>query len=54
MAKRFGITLDELLAANKDTIKDPNKIGIGDEIIIPAPAPDTVTDGESAAPSDEP
>jgi hypothetical protein len=54
IARRFGISLEDLLAANKDTIKDPNKIGIGDEIIIPAPAPDTVTDGESAAPSDAP
>jgi hypothetical protein len=38
VAKRFGITLDELLAANKDTIKNPDKIAIGDEIIIPLPA----------------
>ena len=37
VAKRFGITLDELLAANKDTIKNPDKIAIGDEIIIPVP-----------------
>ncbi len=37
IAKRFGLTLDVLLAANTETIKDPNKIAIGDEIIIPLP-----------------
>jgi hypothetical protein len=46
VAKRFGVTLEELLAANPE-IKDPNKIGEGQEIVIPAPAPDE----ESAAPS---
>ena len=45
IAKRFGLTLDELLAANKDTITNPNKIAIGDTIIIPLPS------GASAAPS---
>ena len=35
VAKRFGLTLDELLAANKGTITNPNKIAIGDTIIIP-------------------
>jgi nucleoid-associated protein YgaU len=38
VAKRFGVTLDDLLAANKDTIKNPDKIAVGDEIIIPVPA----------------
>ena len=47
VAKRFGITLDELLAANKDTIKNPDKIAIGDEIIIPPPA----TGEEPSAPA---
>ena len=32
-----SITLDELLAANKDTIKNPDKIASGDEIVIPVP-----------------
>ena len=36
VAKRFGITLDELLAANPD-IKNPDKISIGQQIIIPHP-----------------
>ena len=34
MAKRFGITLEELLAANP-SIKNPNKISIGQQIVIP-------------------
>ena len=51
IATANGLTLDELLAANP-TIKDPNKIGLGQQIIIPAPSaepPDTV--GESGSPS---
>jgi len=37
VANRFGVTLEALLAANKDTIKNKDKIAIGDEIIIPVP-----------------
>ena len=43
IAKRLGVTLDELLAANPQ-IKDPNKIGLGDQINIPTKAPSSVTD----------
>ncbi len=39
IARRFGLTVDQLLAANKQ-IKNPNRITIGDEIKIPAPEPD--------------
>jgi len=45
--------LDELLAANKDTIENPDLIAVGDEIIIPAPIPEEVPGGsaeESVAP----
>ena len=49
IAKRFGLTLDELLAANKDTITNPDRIAIGDQIVIPVPG--TVV---SAAPSGAP
>jgi hypothetical protein len=46
VARRFGLTLDELLAANPQ-IKNPNVIALGQEIIIPLPG-----SGEpSAAPS---
>ena len=43
IAKRIDITLEQLLAANKDTIKDADKISVGDEIIIPVPVPDEVS-----------
>ena len=45
MAKRFGITIEELLAANP-AIKNPDVISIGQQIVIPLPAGDG-----SAAPS---
>jgi LysM repeat protein len=50
IATANGLTLDELLAANP-SIKDPNKIGLGQQIIIPTPSeppPDEV--GQSSAP----
>lgn len=50
VAKRFGLTLEELLAANKDTITNPDKIAIGDQIVIPTKAPDVINDA-SAGPS---
>jgi len=43
VAKRFGLTLDQLLAANTETIKNADKIAIGDVINIPAPNSDEVT-----------
>jgi LysM repeat protein len=49
IAARFGITPEALCAANKTTIKNCDKIKIGDQITIPAPPPDEFT--ESAAPS---
>jgi hypothetical protein len=45
IASAHGLTLDELMAANP-TIKDPNKISEGQQIIIPLPQ-----SGGSAAPS---
>jgi nucleoid-associated protein YgaU len=39
IAGRFGITLDELIAANTETVPDPNKLQVGQEIIIPIPNP---------------
>ncbi len=51
IAKRFGLTVDQLLAANKQ-IKNPNKIQIGDEITIPVPVPDQGSGAiEGASPS---
>jgi hypothetical protein len=48
IATEFGLTPDELLAANPQ-ITDPDKIAIGDEINIPARAPEEFTE-----PSPEP
>ena len=53
VAKRFGVTIDDLLAANKDTIKDPDKIAIGDVIIIPTASgvePSPAASASAAAP----
>lgn len=51
IAKKFGLTLDELLAANKQ-IKDPNKLAIGDQITIPPRGVVTPgAAGSSAAPA---
>jgi LysM repeat protein len=50
VAKRFGVTLDALLAANKDTIKNADKIAVGDTIIIPIPAPEEFTNPSAPAP----
>jgi hypothetical protein len=53
IAPRFGFTADELCDANKETIPDCDKLGIGDEITIPVKAPDEFVD-PSAATSPEP
>jgi LysM repeat protein len=52
IAKKFDLTLEELLAANKETIKNADKIKVGQEIIIPVSTPDEVTDPSAAAPED--
>ncbi len=44
IATRFGVSLVDLIAANKDTIPDANKIKIGDRVIIPAAAPTEFVD----------
>ncbi len=51
IAKRFDITPEELLAANPQ-VKNPNKIKVGDELVIPAPETDALPSLE-AVPSDE-
>jgi hypothetical protein len=53
VAQANGLTLDELLAANQDTITNPNRIAVGDEIIIPVPVSDG-GDGGSASASPAP
>ncbi len=46
IAKRNGLTIDQLLAANKQ-IKDPNKIAVGDQIVIPLATSSDATGGAS-------
>jgi len=56
IARRFGLTLEQLLAANPD-IKDANRIKVGDKIVIPTPPPDEVAGGSpspAASPSAAP
>ena len=48
IAKRFGLTMEALLAANKN-IKNPDKIAIGDVIVIPSAAPTEIVDGGASA-----
>lgn len=49
VAKQFGVTLPELLAANKG-ITNPDKVAPGDEIVIPSTPPNVIYDA-SAGPS---
>ena len=45
IAGRFGIPLNDLIAANTETVPDPNKLQLGQQIIIPAkaaPAPSEI------------
>ena len=53
IAQSFGLTLDQLLAANEGTIENPDRIVVGDEIIIPVPVPEDFGGG-SASPSAAP
>ena len=39
IAGRFGIALSDLIAANAENLPDPDKLQIGDQLIIPVPVP---------------
>ncbi len=45
IAPRYGVTVDEILAANP-TITNPNKIAPGDKIVIPQPLPSEIVNVE--------
>ncbi len=49
IAKRFGITVDQLIAANKQ-IKNPDRIGVGSELKIPVATASGAIDDASTAP----
>jgi spore coat assembly protein SafA len=50
IASKFGITVDQLMAANPQ-VKNPNKIKIGDQLTIPAPIATEVSGVGGASPS---
>lgn len=52
VARRFGVTLEELLAANPQ-ITDKDLIRIGDEIVVPPPKPDSIEDGTTPTTVDD-
>jgi LysM repeat protein len=54
IAKRFGVSLDALIEANKDRITNPDRINIGDQIVIPTPPPEVVPGQSSPAASEAP
>ena len=51
LARQFALTVDELCNANKATIKDCNKLAIGDELVIPTAAPQEFTNTPAPSPS---
>jgi hypothetical protein len=50
IAAQFGVTLDALIAANADTLPDPDKLDVGDKLVIPTPQPDVVPGEPSPSP----
>ncbi len=50
IANKFGVSLAELIEANRETLPDPDVLAIGDQLIIPVPPPDELP-AASAAPS---
>jgi LysM repeat protein len=50
IANQFGISLAELIAANRETLPNPDVLAIGDQLIIPTPVPEQLP-GASVAPS---
>lgn len=57
IAAAFGVTIDQIMTANPG-MKDPNKIAIGDQLVIPTPAPSVIQNAPSviqnASPSTAP
>ncbi|MBI3746088.1 MAG: LysM peptidoglycan-binding domain-containing protein, partial [Chloroflexi bacterium] len=49
IANRFGVPLQALIDANKATIPNPDRLNIGDQVVIPASTP-TSLPGVSPSP----
>jgi LysM repeat protein len=42
IAGRFGVPLGDLIAANQETVPNPDQLQIGQTVIIPVPLPSTL------------
>jgi LysM repeat protein len=49
IAKKFHVALADLIAANAETIPDPNKLQIGDQVTIPVPQPSELPEESPAS-----
>jgi LysM repeat protein len=54
IAAQFGLTLDQLVAANPEILANPDAIQIGDELVIPTAQPSVIPGQPSASPSPSP
>jgi LysM repeat protein len=43
IAGKYGVTVDQIVKANPQ-IKDPNKLGLGDQLVIPPAVAPAITD----------
>ena len=53
IARNFGVTVEQIMEVNPE-IKDPNKIALGQQIVIPASAPGATSPAASAKASAKP
>jgi hypothetical protein len=49
IAKRFKVALGDLIAANAETIPNPNRLQIGDQVTIPVPQPSELPEASPAS-----
>ncbi len=49
IATAHGLTLAELVEANRETVPDPDNVQVGDELIIPVPGASGAAGGSPAA-----
>ncbi|MEZ0240637.1 MAG: LysM peptidoglycan-binding domain-containing protein [Chloroflexota bacterium] len=50
IANKFGVPLQDLIDANKDTVENPSNLIVGQTLIIPAVPPTTLPDAGTQAP----
>jgi hypothetical protein len=50
IANKFGVPLQDLIDANKDTVENPSSLIVGQTLIIPAVAPTTLPDAGTPSP----